>query len=158
MSTKKIVELKNAKAIENKFYKLIVDVEDDNNIPSRLLLELLRQESSFIPKYVYATEVSSAGAVGIAQLLPKYHPDQRIWNEPVDPKIPEQAIPYAGKYLKFLFNQFDDWTIALAAYNWGETRVRRNRYRALSSYPDETQNYVIKISDATPISGFLHVS
>ena len=36
---------------------------------------------------------ASAGAVGIAQLMPQYHPG-------VDPNDPEASIMYAGQYLE----------------------------------------------------------
>ena len=55
----------------------------------------------------------------------------------------------ACKYLKYLYDQFNDWYLAFAAYNCGETRVHRhikyfktNNFWELKNLPRETQNYV----------------
>ncbi|HET9012639.1 MAG TPA: transglycosylase SLT domain-containing protein, partial [Gemmatimonadaceae bacterium] len=66
---------------------------------------------------------------------------------------PEKATRAAAKYLKTLYNQFDDWHLALASYNGGPGRVQRSMKRsgkddfwdisASSRYlPRETRNYV----------------
>jgi membrane-bound lytic murein transglycosylase D len=66
---------------------------------------------------------------------------------------PEKATRAAAKYLKTLYNQFDDWHLALASYNGGPGRVQRAMKRsgrddfwtlsASSRYlPRETRNYV----------------
>ena len=59
-------------------------------------------------------------------------------------------------YLQKLNAEFDDWQLALAAYNWGEGNVRRadraqpregpaDRLREPDEMPDETRNYVPKL-------------
>jgi membrane-bound lytic murein transglycosylase D len=66
---------------------------------------------------------------------------------------PEKATLAAAKYLKTLYRQFDDWHLALAAYNGGLGRVQRAMRRsgrtdfwALTStskyLPRETREYV----------------
>ena len=66
---------------------------------------------------------------------------------------PEKATRAAAKYLKFLYNKFGDWHLALAAYNGGWGRVQRAMDRsghsdfwALSEgrrfLPRETRDYV----------------
>jgi membrane-bound lytic murein transglycosylase D len=66
---------------------------------------------------------------------------------------PEKATRAAAKYLKTLYNQFEDWHLALASYNGGPGRVQRAMKRsgkddfwtisASSRYlPRETRNYV----------------
>jgi membrane-bound lytic murein transglycosylase D len=66
---------------------------------------------------------------------------------------PEKATLAAAKYLKMLYRQFDDWHLALAAYNGGLGRVQRAMRRsgrtdfwALTStskyLPRETREYV----------------
>ncbi len=62
---------------------------------------------------------------------------------------PEKATNAAAAFLKDLFLEFDDWYLALAAYNSGSARVNRainlhqtTEYWRLNSLPRETRNYV----------------
>lgn len=70
---------------------------------------------------------SRVGAGGLWQFMPatgrmyKLNQDWYI-DERQDP---EKATEAACKYLKFLFNYFDDWELALAAYNSGPGNVRK---------------------------------
>src|SRR5690606_14743081 len=56
----------------------------------------------------------------------------------------------AGVYFKKLHAEFDDWMLALAAYNMGENGLRRNITEQKSSdyfrlwLPDETMQYVFR--------------
>ncbi len=75
---------------------------------------------------------------------------------------PEKATRAAAKYLKELHDQFGDWNLALAAYNWGEGRVSRWMERTgaedfwtltESAYmPQETRNYVPMIHAAIVVA------
>lgn len=62
---------------------------------------------------------------------------------------PIKATRAACKYLRKLFFEFDDWYLALAAYNCGELKVEKHIRRAntrnfwqLSRLPRQTRNYV----------------
>ncbi len=62
---------------------------------------------------------------------------------------PVKSTLAACKYLKKLYLEFEDWYLALAAYNCGEARVRRHmrRYNTrdfwkLKRLPRQTRNYV----------------
>lgn len=113
-----------------------------NGIPSGLLGRLLYQESRFRTDIISGDTKSSAGAVGIAQIVPRWHPD-------VDPTDPKASISYAGRYLAKLKKHFGSWETALAAYNWGWGNVTnaKQEYGSnwLSHAPTETQNYVSQI-------------
>lgn len=80
---------------------------------------------------------SHAGAVGIMQIVPRWHPE-------VNPLDPEASILYAGKYLRRLYDRFGSWELALAAYNAGPTAVAR--YGGVPPYA-ETRNYVKQITE-----------
>lgn len=123
----------------------IAAAERSNRIPANLLARLLYQESRFRDDIITGELKSGAGAVGIAQIVPRWHPG-------VDPLDPVEAIHYAGGFMRRLQNEFGRWDHALAAYNWGPTALRnhlqgREGFRAL---PAETRNYVREILADVP--------
>ncbi|MFD1384322.1 lytic transglycosylase domain-containing protein [Rhodanobacter aciditrophus] len=120
----------------------IMAAEYQYGMPRYLLARLLYQESRYRQDIIAGETTSSAGAVGIAQIVPRWHPE-------VDPLNPVASIYYAAKYLAKLKTRFGDWETALAAYNWGPTAVSNSMKTAgekwLASAPTETQNYVSEI-------------
>lgn len=118
------------------YISTIRDAERHHGLPHNLLARLIHQESRYRDDIISGETVSSAGAVGIAQIVPKWHPD-------VDPLDPQAAIWYAAKYLRQLYQQFGTWRLALAAYNWGPGNLSRYGFERA---PSETQQYVRQIS------------
>ncbi len=102
---------------------------------------------------------SSAHASGIWQFIPStgknYGLKQNWWYDGRRDVI--AATGAALDYLQTLYRMFNDWELALAAYNWGEGAVQRaverNQARGLptdylslaSQMPAETRNYVPKL-------------
>lgn len=96
---------------------------------------------------------SRAGAVGLWQFMPataKMYGMDIDWY--IDERMdPEKSTEAACKYLRSLYNYFNDWNLALAAYNAGPGKVRRairksgykkdfwEIYRYL---PRETRSYI----------------
>lgn len=105
--------------------------EQRHGIPSDMLVRLAWQESRFRRDIIEGRKVSSAGAVGIMQIVPKWHPN-------VNPLDPFASIDYAAGYLAQLYRQFGTWAEALAAYNWGPGNLRKY---GLARAPLETRNY-----------------
>ncbi|MET4701990.1 hypothetical protein ABIE65_005039 [Constrictibacter sp. MBR-5] len=112
-----------------------------HGIPHMLLARLLYQESKFRPEVISGAKSSAAGAKGIAQIVPRWHPG-------VDPLDPAAAIDYAAQYLRALYDRFGTWSLALAAYNWGPTALASNGFAAA---PKETRNYVAQITADVPV-------
>lgn len=104
--------------------------------------------------------LSRAKAKGVWQFIPstgrRFGLQQDWWVD--ERSSPEKATRAAAQYLKWLHEQFQDWNLALAAYNAGEGRVARSidRYgtedfwelSAKQALVRETRNYVPMIHAA----------
>ena len=121
-------------------------VEQNNGIPPNLLYRLGYQESHFRQDIIDGSTRSSAGAVGIMQLMPQFFPSAGV--------DPQADIATAGAYLAQLYNQFGDWQLAVAAYNDGPGNI--NSYLAGNKeLPLETENYVADVFADVPVQGSL---
>jgi membrane-bound lytic murein transglycosylase D len=98
---------------------------------------------------------SRAGAVGLYQLMPETAREVglRVRGRLDDRYNAEYNTRGAARYLSRLGERFGSWTLALAAYNAGPTRVerllRRHRartFREIARFlPRETRRYVPKV-------------
>lgn len=116
------------------------------DVPDSLVDALIQQESGGDPD-----AVSSAGAVGLAQSMPKTAKDPGYGVEPLDdPRDPEQARRFAEDYLGAMLDEFEDPGHALMAYNWGPGNVKRWKSNGgdPSKVPDETRDYVKSLGPA----------
>ncbi|MCK1512925.1 lytic transglycosylase domain-containing protein [Bradyrhizobium sp. 190] len=105
---------------------------EEHDIPIGFFVRLLWQESRF-----RSEEVSSAGAQGIAQFMPRTAVEMGLRN-PFDPL---QAIPASAKFLRKLHDQFGNLGLAAAAYNAGGGRIEKWLSRR-GPLPKETRAYV----------------
>lgn len=104
-------------------------------VPFSIFRAVIGQESAWNPN-----AMSSAGAVGIAQLMPGTARDLGVAN-PFDPK---QSLNGSAKYLGLLKNKFGNWTDAVAAYNAGPggwSKVLAGE----KNVPAETSDYLAKV-------------
>jgi cell wall-associated NlpC family hydrolase len=106
--------------------------EQRYGLPTGILSAVAHAESNYRPD-----AVSSAGAVGIMQLMP-----DTAKALGVDATNPVQAIDGAARLLKGQLDKYGSVQLALAAYNAGGPTV--DRYGGIPPYP-ETQNYVQKV-------------
>lgn len=126
----------DTRANEERYRSPIARAEEQYGIPKGLLHRQLYQESHFRTDIISGATTSGAGAVGIAQIVPKWHPD-------VDPLDPIASINYAAKIMSQWFRQYGSWSLALAAYNAGPGNV--SKYKGVPPFP-ETQKYVADIT------------
>ncbi len=115
------------------------------------------------PELVWLAEVESSfdaqarspvGAVGLFQLMPDTAKRFGLSRWPRDQRLqPEASARAAAQYLKFLHTRFQDWRLALAAYNSGEGTVEKllkrhdtRSFEDIAVYlPAETQMFVPKV-------------
>ena len=121
------------------------------NMPAEIAL-LPFIESAFVTK-----AKSHVGASGLWQFMPATGRHYGLEKTPLyDGRHDVYAATDAAlNYLQYLHGLFGDWSLALAAYNWGEGNVGRavNRARAQGlepiyenlRMPAETRNYVPKL-------------
>lgn len=122
-------------------------------IPANLLARMAYQESHFRPEIINGTLPSPAGALGILQLMPQYFSTvQRP--TPFSTQDTLDQINQAGQLLVSLYNQFQDWTLAIAAYNDGAGNIEKY-LSGQGSLPNETQNYVADVVADVPVPGAL---
>ncbi|MEZ4938144.1 MAG: transglycosylase SLT domain-containing protein [Crocinitomicaceae bacterium] len=108
---------------------------------------------SIIESGLRPTIKSRAGAVGLWQFM--YRTGKAFGlteNSYIDERMdPLKATDAACRYLKFLYNMYNDWSMALAAYNAGPGNVNKairrsggkTTYWEIREYlPRETQGYV----------------
>jgi membrane-bound lytic murein transglycosylase D len=130
-----------------KYKEMISKNLGDQGVPQDLIY-LAVAESGFQPQALNA----HSGAGGMWQFMPTgaYGLARNGWfDERFDPQ--KSSIAYA-KYMKTLYNQFGDWYLAMAAYDWGPGNVQRAVMRTgyadfwelyrRNVLPGETKNYV----------------
>lgn len=121
---------------ERLYRPAIEAAERAEGLPPGLLSRLLYQESRYRSDIVSGKTRSSAGAIGIAQFMPATALEMGV-----NPLDAFQSINGAARYLRRLYNNFGDWKLALAAYNFGWGNVQRGKV-----WPAETVAYVRDIS------------
>lgn len=112
-----------------------------NGIDPNIFERQINAESAFDPN-----ALSKAGAVGIAQILPSWHPD-------VDATDPYASLDYAARLMRGYVNHFGSYRLALVAYNAGPGRLMPGNpsYLPLATILSdsfgggETKRYVAKI-------------
>lgn len=132
---------------------VINQAESAAGIPANLLARMAYQESSFRPDVIDGTTASSAGALGILQLMPQYFSTVLVVR-PFTTQDTVAQISQAAQQLAALYTQFNDWTLAVAAYNAGAGTVS-NYINGTGALPAETQAYVADVIADVPVSGAL---
>jgi membrane-bound lytic murein transglycosylase D len=131
-----------------KYKDRIAQILREEGVPQDLIY-LAVAESGFQPQALNAR----SGAGGMWQFMPFAGAYGLARNGWVDERFdPEKSSRAYARYIKSLYNQFGDWYLAMAAYDWGPGYVQRavmktgyadfwELYRR-GVLPGETKNYV----------------
>ncbi len=139
-----------------KYTEYVEKYSEQYSVPKEIIYAAIKTESCF-----KSNAVSSAGAVGLMQMMPETF----LWlceknGEDLEAGMlydPETNIRYGTYYLSYLYSRFGLWETVYAAYNCGPGRVeewQKNEKYAdengiLTDIPiKETANYVKKMTDA----------
>lgn len=134
-----------------KYKDMISRILRENGVPQDLIYQAVA-ESGFQPQALNAR----SGAGGMWQFMPFAASYNLVRNGSFDERFdPEKSTVAYAHYMKALYNQFGDWYLAMAAYDWGPGNVQRvvsrtgyadfwELYRR-NAMPTETKNYVPSI-------------
>lgn len=144
------------------FGNLIEPLAAGAGVPDHILYGLVREES-----YFDADIVSSAGAVGLSQLMPATAASVAVRMRMTDPDLrdPTTNLTIGVRHLKDLLSKVDSPTKALVSYNAGLTRLRQWERAAKGFSADlfvetlpiaETRQYIRKIFVSAVMYAFLY--
>lgn len=141
------------KAHPVKYEETVYKYSEQYSVPPEIIFAVIKAESGFD----CAVE-SKAGAIGLMQIMP----DTFEWlgkyqlRENYPPAMlydPDTNIKYGTYYLRYLYDRFESWDLAFAAYNAGPARIDswllNPEYAAdggIVYIPiEETRNYLQKV-------------
>jgi hypothetical protein len=94
-----------------------LELAREKQIPETMYDRQIQQESGWEHcRPDGSLKVSSGNAVGVAQIIQRWHPD-------VDVTDPWASLRYSTDMMAGLYQRFGSWRKALAGYNWGPSNV-----------------------------------
>jgi len=128
------------------YFPIFEEYLEAHNLPNEL------KYLAVLESHLNPNALSPSGAVGLWQFM---KPTARKMGLVIDDYVDERKDIYrstdaALKYLLELHTRYQDWELALAAYNCGPTRISKELLKSngnsfldiRSSLPKETQNYL----------------
>jgi soluble lytic murein transglycosylase-like protein len=113
---------------------IVKNIANNVGIPAAMVFAVIKAESNG-----NQNAVSPKGAIGLMQIMPATGASECGFSvdQLYDPQLNVQC---GTQYLKKMYDQFQDWNLAIAAYNAGPGRVS-NYLKGTQSLPSETVNY-----------------
>lgn len=108
-------------------------------VPYEILINLIYYESLFNKNAVNYNK-NGTKDIGISQINSGYlEYFQNKYNMTINPLDEWQSIEFAARHLRYLLDRFQDVTLAVSAYNCGETAVKAGKI------PERTKAYAKNI-------------
>lgn len=132
---------------EGRYKAMIEGVLKQEGVPEDLIYQAVA-ESGFRTQVVNRR----SGAGGMWQFMPgdAFAPPRSAWYD--DRFDPVESTRAYARYMKYLYKQFGDWYLAMAAYDWGPMNIQKAVQRTgfadfwelyrRNNLPSETKNYV----------------
>jgi len=153
-------ETKNALEASGAYRQMILNILKEYDLPEELV---------YLPvvESLYKNDtLSKARALGLWQIMPKraraLNLQVNIWID--ERKDPQKATRAAAQYLKDLYGMFNNWSLAIAAYNRGEYGLERdlkyskttniNDVSKQKAIPKETEHFVPKFMAVTILADY----
>jgi len=115
--------------IKQEYINYAYEISAGYDISPSLIIAMIETESSGDP-----TVVSSHGALGLMQIIPKWHYERMKRLGVTDLREPSQNILVAVDFLHELFVKYDDIYDVLMYYNGGYPALRRSKSMDFSYY------------------------
>ena len=138
-----------------RYKEIVMPILKKHNVPPEVFYLPIIESGYKYNAYSYAH--ASGMWQFIASTGARYGLDRNWWVD--QRRDPIESTRAAAKHLRDLYNYFNDWYLALAAYNCGKLNVlraiRRERtrdYWQLKTLPKETRRYIPKLMAAIIIS------
>jgi len=142
------------------YFPLFEEKLREKNLPQEI------KYVAVIESMLRPTAKSRSGAYGLWQFMPatgrmyNLHKDRDV-DQRADPELATEA---AVQYLSDLYDQFGDWTVAIAAYNCGPGNIRKairrsgkTDYWGMQKHlPKETQKYIPRVIAASYLMNYYH--
>lgn len=125
---------------------VLTQAEESHGILSGVLTAIAYQESHFRESIIRGQVKSSAGALGMMQMLPKYFSSVVRPIPFTDQDVTDQVDQAAGQLVS-LYHQLGSWQLAIAGYNAGAQAVID--HGGVPPYT-QTQNYVAAVTANVP--------
>jgi soluble lytic murein transglycosylase-like protein len=134
--------------LDHPYAGMVAEDAKKYGVDPKVSLRLLNNETGGLKNP--ETAVSSAGAVGIAQFMPKTAGQYKI-----DPTDPKQSSDAMNRHVKHLMREYGDPQLVAIAYNWGEGNTNRWLKTGAdpSRLPKETRKYLDKFMNTALAKG-----
>ncbi len=142
------------------YFPLFDEELSKRNLPSEL------KNVAVIESLLRPSATSSVGAAGLWQFIKSTGRMQGLEISDVidERRDPRKSTSAAIDYLESLYEMFDDWTLAIAAYNGGPGNVRKairksgskDFWKMRKYLPKETQAYVPRVIASMYLMNYYH--